>query len=173
MMPGPYNNTYMIFQTPDYLAIEVEMIHDTRIIPLGDRPHFPSRVRQYLGDSRGHWEGDTLVIETTTISTTDGDPGTQGRDVIGLRAGNGRTDDTMRVIERFTPVDADTFEYGSRSKTARDGPGTSPGRSPSSGSTVISTSTPVTRETTACRRCWPASVFWNVRHHGEVCPLVA
>jgi len=111
IMPGPYNNTYMIFQTPDYVAIEVEMIHDTRIIPLGDRPHLPSSVRQYLGDSRGRWEGDTLVVETTNIARTNGDPGTQGSDVIGLRAANGRADDTIRVIERFTLVDADTFEY--------------------------------------------------------------
>ena len=111
MMPGPYNNTYMIFQTPDYIAIEVEMIHDTRIIPLDGRPHLPSRIRQYLGDMRGRWEGDTLVVETTNIQRTEGDPGVQGADEFEVRASNGRTDDTIRVIERFTRVADDTISY--------------------------------------------------------------
>ena len=111
MMPGPYNNTYMIFQTPDYIAIEVEMIHDTRIIPLDGRPHLPSRIRQYLGDMRGRWEGDTLVVETTNIQRTEGDPGVQGADEFEVRASNGRTDDTVRVIERFTRVADDTISY--------------------------------------------------------------
>ncbi len=111
MMPGPYNNTYMIFQTPDYIAIQVEMIHDTRIIPLDGRPHLPSHIRQYLGDMRGHWEGDTLVVETTNIQRTEGEPGVQGADEIEVRASNGRTDDTIRIIERFTRVDDDTLDY--------------------------------------------------------------
>ena len=111
MMPNPYNNTYMIFQTPEYVVIEVEMIHDTRIIPLDGRPHLNPAIRQYLGDMRGHWEGDTLVVETTNIARTEFDPGIQGSDVIALRASNGRTDDTIRVIERFTRVDAGTIHY--------------------------------------------------------------
>ena len=111
MMPGPYNNTYMIFQTEDFIAIEVEMIHDTRIIPLDGRPHLPSHIRQYLGDMRGRWEGDTLVVETTNIQRTEGEPGVQGADVIEVRASNGRTDDTIRIVERFTRVDADTIDY--------------------------------------------------------------
>ena len=111
MMPGPYNNTYMIFQTPDYIAIEVEMIHDTRIIPLDGRPHLPSSIRQYLGDMRGRWEGDTLVVETTNIQRTEAEPGVQGADEIEVRASNGRTDDTIRVIERFTRVADDTISY--------------------------------------------------------------
>ena len=111
MMPGPYNNTYMIFQTPEYVAIQVEMIHDTRIIPLDRRPHLTPRIRQYLGDMRGHWEDDTLVVETTNITRTEGDSGVQGADEIELRAANGRSDDTIRVIERFTRVDADTIQY--------------------------------------------------------------
>jgi hypothetical protein len=111
MMPGPYNNTYMIFQTPDYVAIQVEMIHDTRIIPLDGRPHLDPLIRQSLGDMRGHWEGDTLVVETTNIARTEGDPGVQGADEIELRAANGRSDDTIRVIERFTRVDTDTIQY--------------------------------------------------------------
>ena len=111
MMPGPYNNTYMILQTPEHVVIQVEMIHDTRIIPLDGRPHLASAIRQYLGDMRGHWEGDTLVVETTNIARAEADPGTQGSDVISLRAANGRSDDTIRVIERFTRVDAGAIRY--------------------------------------------------------------
>jgi hypothetical protein len=111
MMPGPYNNTYMILQTPDYVAIQVEMIHDTRIIPLDGRPHLNKSMRQYLGSMRGRWEGDTLVVETTNIQRTEGEPGTQGADEIETRASNGRTDDTMRIVERFTRVDKDTINY--------------------------------------------------------------
>lgn len=111
MMPGPYNNTYMIFQTPDYVAIQVEMIHDTRIIPLDGRPHLPSHIRQYLGDMRGHWEGNTLVVETTNIARTEGDPGVQGADEFEVRHTNGRSDDTIRIVERFTRVAEDTINY--------------------------------------------------------------
>ena len=77
MMPAAYNNTYMILQTPDYVVIQVEMIHDTRIVPLDGHPHLPSPIRQFLGDMRGHWEGDTLVVETTNIKRTEGDPRVQ------------------------------------------------------------------------------------------------
>jgi len=111
MMPGPYNNTYVIAQTPDYVAIRVEMIHDTRIIPLDGRPHLPSHIRQYVGDMRGHWQGDTLVVETTNIKRTEGDPGAQGNDQFETRASNGRTDDTLRIVERFTRVDDATINY--------------------------------------------------------------
>tara|TARA_Y100000588_G_scaffold372661_1_gene445491 strand:+ start:1034 stop:2059 length:1026 start_codon:yes stop_codon:yes gene_type:complete len=111
MMPGPYNNTYMFFQTPDYVAIQVEMIHDTRIIPLDGRPHISTHIRQYLGDMRGHWEGDTLVVETTNIARTEGDPGVQGADEIEVRHTNGRSDDTIRIVERFTRISEDIINY--------------------------------------------------------------
>jgi len=111
MLPGPYNNTYMIFQTRDYVAILVEMIHDVRIIPLDGRPHLSSNIRQYLGDMRGRWEGNTLVVETTNIRRTDGESGAQGNDEIEARAANGRSDDTLRVVERFTRVSDDTINY--------------------------------------------------------------
>src|SRR5947208_884628 len=62
-----YNNYYQIVQTPAYVGINMEMRHDTRMIPIGDRPHLVSTVHQWLGDSRGHWEGDTLVVETTNF----------------------------------------------------------------------------------------------------------
>ena len=111
MLPGPYNNTYMIFQTPDYIAIQVEMIHDARIIPLDGRPHLTSKIRQYLGDMRGHWEGDTLVVETTNIQRTEDAPGVTGGAPLAVRASNGRTDDTIRIVERFTRVADDTINY--------------------------------------------------------------
>ena len=64
MIPNLYNNNYQIFQTPTHVVIQIEMIHETRIIPLDSRPHSSERIRQWLGDSRGHWEGETLVVET-------------------------------------------------------------------------------------------------------------
>jgi hypothetical protein len=111
MLPGPYNNTYMIFQTRDYVAILVEMIHDVRIIPLDGRPHLPSGIRQYLGSMRGRWDGNTLVVETTNIRRTEGEAGAQGNDEMETRASNGRTDDTLRIVERFTRVDDNTINY--------------------------------------------------------------
>ena len=111
MLPSAYNNNFMFLQTPDYVAIQVEMIHDTRIIPLDGRAHLPSSVRQWNGDMRGHWEGDTLVIETTNLHRTEANAAAAGGDPILLRAANGRSDDTVKVIERITRVDADTLNY--------------------------------------------------------------
>jgi hypothetical protein len=96
MMPGPYNDNYQIFQAPGYVAIVVEMIHDVRIIPLDARPHLPSNVRQWLGDSRGHWEGNTLVVETTNFT--------------GKTRFRGASEN-MRLTERFTRTDPDTILY--------------------------------------------------------------
>jgi len=98
-VPSGYNNTYQIFQTPEYVAILNEMIHDVRFIPVDGRPHVSEDVRQWNGDSRGHWEGGTLVVETTNYSdktTWRGFPG----------AGQ-----TLRAVERFTRLDADTIDY--------------------------------------------------------------
>ena len=111
MLPSAYNNTFMILQTPDYVAIQVEMIHDTRIIPLDGRPHLADGVRQWLGDMRGHWEGETLVVETTNLTRTGANAAAVGGDPILLRADNGRSDDTVRVVERLTRIDADTINY--------------------------------------------------------------
>jgi len=69
MLPTAYNNNYQILQGPGYVAILVEMIHDMRIISLDGRPHIPANIRQWLGDSRGRWEGNTLVVDTTTSLT--------------------------------------------------------------------------------------------------------
>ncbi|MEX0619076.1 MAG: hypothetical protein WD180_08985, partial [Pseudohongiellaceae bacterium] len=68
MLPGPYNNNIHILQTPDEVLILNEMIHETRVIPLDGRPHSPAEMRQWLGSSRGYWDGDTLVIETRNFS---------------------------------------------------------------------------------------------------------
>ena len=68
MIPGGYNNNYQIVQGPGYVTIVVEMIHDVRVIPTDGRPHLPPTIRQWMGDPRGHWEGDTLVVDTTNFT---------------------------------------------------------------------------------------------------------
>jgi hypothetical protein len=96
MMPGFYNHNYQILQTPGYVAILVEMIHDARIIPMDGRPHLPQNIRQWLGDSRGRWEGNTLVVETMNFT-----------DQTAFRGAS----ENMHLVERFTRVDADTLVY--------------------------------------------------------------
>ena len=68
MMPAIYGNSYQIQQGPGVVTITYEMVHDTRVIPLDSRPHLAGGIRQYLGDARGHWEGNTLVVETTNFT---------------------------------------------------------------------------------------------------------
>jgi len=104
MAPTGYNNGLVILQTPDYVAILHEIIHEVRIIPLVDADHLAPAIRQYWGDSRGHWEGDTLVVEVTNFS--DKTFGTQ--QPAGTYRGGGRD---QRVIERFTRLDDETIEY--------------------------------------------------------------
>jgi hypothetical protein len=96
MLPGGYNNNYRIVQAPGYVVILVEMIHDARVIPIDTRPHLPQNIRQWMGDSRGHWEGDTLVVETTNFTEKTNFRG----------AG-----ENLRVIERFTRADPETLLY--------------------------------------------------------------
>jgi hypothetical protein len=96
IMPGGYNNNIQIFQTPIHVAILNEQIHDTRIVPLDGRPHLGPQIRQWMGDSRGRWEGDTLVIETTNFN---GRMNFQG------------SAENLRLVERFTRMDADTLLY--------------------------------------------------------------
>ena len=96
MVPGPYNNNYQIVQTRDYVAIEIEMIHDVRIVPLDGRRHVSSDVRLWMGDSVGHWEGDTLVVDTTNFT-----------DKTHFRG----SDRNLHVVERFTRTGADTIGY--------------------------------------------------------------
>jgi hypothetical protein len=95
-LAGGYNANMRIVQNSDYVIIEYEMIHDARVIPLDGRPHLPSQIRQYVGDSRGRWEGDTLVVDTTNF--TDKNP---------FRG----SFENLHVVERLKRVDASTIEY--------------------------------------------------------------
>ena len=98
IFPGGYGAGYQIIQTPGYVAIFYEMIHEARIIPLGDRPHLPGSIRQWNGDPRGRWEGNTLVVETTNYN----DKGTIGTN-IATRAIRGiPQSEALHVVERFT-----------------------------------------------------------------------
>jgi hypothetical protein len=102
MLPTGYNMGTQIFQIPGFVIIRNEMIHETRVIPLDGRPHVGPKLRTYMGDSRGHWEGDTLVIETTNFN---------GR--VGLTR-NGNTTpvtDDLKLTERLTRIDAQTMRY--------------------------------------------------------------
>jgi hypothetical protein len=98
-LPTIYNNDFQIFQSPGYVVIGPEMIHSARVIPLDGRPHLNKNLKQWLGDSRGHWEGSTLVVETTNFRDGDG--------VIFLNA----NPETFKITERFTRVDATTLNY--------------------------------------------------------------
>src|SRR6266581_9222898 len=98
-LPTIYNNDFQIFQSPGYVVIGPEMIHSARIVPLDGRPHIGGSLRQWLGDSRGRWEGDTLVVETTNFRTDEG--------VIFQAADPA----TYRITERFTRVGAETIRY--------------------------------------------------------------
>ena len=107
MFPAGYNNAYQIVQIPGYVVILYEMIHEARIIPLDGRPHLPSNVKLWNGDSRGHWEGKTLVVDTTNYS---------GKGWIATNASAGRVkgipqSEALHVVERFTRVDPDTINY--------------------------------------------------------------
>ncbi len=96
MMPVGYNSNLQIVQGPGYVAITQEMIHDVRIIPTDGSPHLPADVRQWMGDSRGHWEGDTLVVDTTNFT-----------DKTAFRGSSAN----LHVVERFRRVDANTVLY--------------------------------------------------------------
>jgi hypothetical protein len=99
MMPSFYNNNYQIVQAPGYVMILVEMIHDARIIPLDSRPHLDAKVRQWMGDSRGHWEGNTLVVETINV-----------RDDTQLDFTGIPHSDALHITERWRRKDAKTLE---------------------------------------------------------------
>jgi hypothetical protein len=101
-LPVIYGNGLRIIQNPGSVAISYEMIHDTRIIPLDGRAHLDAGIRQYLGNSRGHWQGDTLVVETTNF--TD-------KTSIGANGNGTRHSEAMTLTERFTRVDPDMIEY--------------------------------------------------------------
>ena len=96
ILSGPYNNYVQIFQMRDHAVIFNEMIHDARIVPLDGRPHLPPAMRSWQGDSRGRWEGDTLVVETINFT-----------DKTNVRGSGAR----LRLVERFTRADAKTLLY--------------------------------------------------------------
>jgi len=108
--PAAYNNAYQIIQTPGYVVIRSEMVHDTRIIPIDSRPRLGAAIRQWNGDSRGHWEGNTLVVETTNFND---------KGMIATSAASGRVrgvgqSDALHVVERFTRTGEKTIEYEAR-----------------------------------------------------------
>jgi len=96
MTPAAYNQNVQLFQSPGYVVILNEMIHNARIVPLDGRPH--GAVRQWAGESRGHWEGETLVVDTTNFLRE-------------TAFNNGRTTAGLHLTERFRRVDADTLSY--------------------------------------------------------------
>jgi hypothetical protein len=103
MLPEPYNNNYQIVQSPGFVTIMAEMVHDVRVVPLDGRPHLPSDVHQWKGDSRGHWEGNILVIDTTNFAYND-------KSRFGV-AYDGFTDQNLHVTERFTRTGPATILY--------------------------------------------------------------
>lgn len=103
LVPGNYNNLYQIIQTPGYVTIYSEMAHQTRTVPITRREKLPKDVAQWMGESVGHWEGETLIIESSNIRFNDHSHfGTQY---------DGMTDENLRVTERFTRTAADMITY--------------------------------------------------------------
>ncbi len=96
MLPAGYNSNLQIVQGHGYVAVMQELIHSTRIIPTDGSPHLPQNIRQWMGDSRGHWEGDTLVVDTTNFT-----------DKTAFRGSTA----SLHLVERFTRVDNDTVLY--------------------------------------------------------------
>jgi hypothetical protein len=96
MLPAGYNNNVQFLQTPTHVVIVSEMIHDARVVPIDGRPHLPGAIRTWMGDSRGRWDGDTLVVETTNFSAKTSFRGAS---------------EHLRLTERFTRVDQHTIEY--------------------------------------------------------------
>ena len=102
MMPAIYGNSYEIIQSPGWVAIRYEMIHETRLIPLDSRPHVREGITQYMGDARGHFEGGTLVVETTNFKPVSAYRGSS---------------EHLKLVERFTPMGPKTVQW---SVTAND-----------------------------------------------------
>ena len=102
VLPVVYGNGNRILQTPNEVVISYEMVHDTRVIPLDGRPHIGSKIRQYLGDARGHWEGNTLVVETTNLTDQTS---------IGANGNGLRHSADMKIVERFTRNAPDELQY--------------------------------------------------------------
>jgi hypothetical protein len=96
MTPTAYNNNYQIVQSPIHIVVMAEMIHDARVIPLDGRPHAPSSIQQWLGDSRGRWQDETLVVDVTNLSDQASFYGSTGK---------------LHLVERFTRTGPETLQY--------------------------------------------------------------
>jgi hypothetical protein len=103
ILPVIYGNGQQIVQAPGYVTILQEMVHESRVIPLDGRPHAGSNIRSYMGDPRGHWEGNTLVVETTNFLS--------GKTGIGLNGGGVPTTEALKLTERFTRVGPNEVKY--------------------------------------------------------------
>jgi hypothetical protein len=99
-MPAIYGNSYQLIQTPDHVVLRYEMIHEARVIPLNVRTPVSSGFNRYMGESRGHWDGNTLVVETTNINPS-----------VAFRFGGGGSAKNQRVIERFTRINPTQVEW--------------------------------------------------------------
>jgi hypothetical protein len=104
MIPGNYNNNYQIVQTRDSLVILAEMGNEVRLIPLDGRPPLPANLQEWQGEPRGHWEGDTLVVETSNFRFNE-------RSRFGVQYDNGLTDENLHITERFTRTSPDAITY--------------------------------------------------------------
>ena len=105
MLPAGYNNAYRIVQTADHIAIQHEMIHDVRIIPLSDRPHIDGGISQWMGDARAHWDGDTLVVETKNFHNR----GWIASSSAGARLKGIPTSKALHIFERYQRVSDHTI----------------------------------------------------------------
>src|SRR5215467_11735476 len=103
ILPVIYGNGQQIVQAPGYVTVLQEMVHEARVIPTNNRPHASANIRTYMGDARGHWEGNTLVVETTNFLN--------GKNGIGLNGGGTPTTDALKLTERYTRTDPNTVQY--------------------------------------------------------------
>ena len=112
ILPVIYGNGQQVVQSPGFVSIMQEMVHEARVIPLDGRPHAGPNIRSYMGDARGHWEGNTLVVETTNFLG--------GKNGIGLNGGGTPTSESLRLVERYTRQGSDRLQY----EVTVDDPGT-------------------------------------------------
>jgi hypothetical protein len=112
LMPGAYNSNLQVFQTPDHVVLFTEMVHTARVVPLDERPPLSPAIAQWNGDSRGQWDGDTLVIDSTNFSPKRASFNIGILDAVG-------SGETLHLTERLTRIDADTLRYQYTVKDAR------------------------------------------------------
>jgi hypothetical protein len=102
LLPVAYGNGLQIFQTPNQVVINYEMVHETRVIPLDGRAHVGQKIRLFMGDARGHWEGQTLVVETSNFT---------GKTSVGRNGYGPHNSEALRLVERFTRVSREQIDY--------------------------------------------------------------